>query len=45
MCDDCWAETNEIMECCASGSCEVCGGAQGRVRQQVYEERHGKVPF
>lgn len=28
----------EYMECCASGSCEVCGGVQGFVRAQYREE-------
>ena len=25
----------DYMECCASGSCEVCGGIQGFVRAEV----------
>lgn len=28
----------DFMECCASGSCEVCRGAQGIVRQAVRRE-------
>ena len=27
----------DCMECCASGSCEVCGGVQGYIRQLVKE--------
>lgn len=42
MCEQCDAEAYEIIECCASGSCEVCGGLQGRVRQQVNGENHGR---
>lgn len=45
MCDECKVETDEIMECCSSGSCEVCNGMQGAIRQSVYETRHGPVPF
>ena len=40
MCAECEVETYEAMECCASGSCEVCGGMQGRVREVVVRERH-----
>ena len=28
----------EYMECCASGSCEVCKGIQGHVRKAVDRE-------
>lgn len=41
VCSDCDYDSYEVMECCASGSCEVCGGAQGRVREAVVRERHG----
>ena len=41
MCERCDVETYEVMECCASGSCEVCGGLQGRVRASVAREIHG----
>ena len=40
MCRDCDTQTYQHIECCASGSCEVCRGVQGTVRAAVYNERH-----
>lgn len=28
----------EYLECCASGSCEVCGGLQGIIRASVRKD-------
>jgi hypothetical protein len=35
----------DYLECCASGSCEVCGGLQGVVRAAVgREQERGEEP-
>ncbi len=41
MCERCDVDTYEVYECCASGSCEVCGGIQGVIRSGIKKERHG----
>lgn len=42
MCDECEAQVYEVFECCASGSCEVCSGLQGRIRASVRRSNHSR---